>query len=63
MPDTANTAETTEALPRPDPAPPSALVIFGASGDLTKRLLMPAVYNLKRMGLLAREVLPAGGRP
>lgn len=28
------------------PAPPCAMVIFGASGDLTKRLLMPALYNL-----------------
>ncbi len=52
MPDTAKTAENTEAMPRPDPAPPCALVIFGASGDLTKRLLMPAIYNLERMGLL-----------
>src|SRR5262249_44080246 len=28
------------------PAPPCTLVIFGAGGDLTKRLLMPALYNL-----------------
>ena len=27
-------------------APPCTLVIFGASGDLTKRLLVPALYNL-----------------
>src|SRR5579862_8251293 len=27
-------------------ADPCILVIFGASGDLTKRLLMPALYNL-----------------
>ena len=27
-------------------APPCTLVIFGASGDLTKRLLIPALYNL-----------------
>jgi hypothetical protein len=27
-------------------------VIFGASGDLTKRLLVPALYNLSRAGLL-----------
>lgn len=26
--------------------PPSVIVIFGASGDLTKRKLMPALYNL-----------------
>jgi glucose-6-phosphate 1-dehydrogenase len=28
------------------------MVIFGASGDLTKRLLVPALYNLSRTGLL-----------
>jgi glucose-6-phosphate 1-dehydrogenase len=27
-------------------------VIFGASGDLAHRLLMPALYNLKAQGLL-----------
>ena len=34
------------------PAPASTLVIFGASGDLTKRLLMPALYNLASGKLL-----------
>ena len=34
---------------RIEPAPgPSALVIFGASGDLTRRKLLPAVYQLAR---------------
>lgn len=33
-------------------APPCTLVIFGAAGDLTKRLLMPALYNLAEGGLL-----------
>lgn len=28
------------------PAPPAVMVIFGASGDLTKRKLIPALYNL-----------------
>ena len=27
------------------------LVILGASGDLTQRLLMPALYRLHRLGL------------
>src|SRR6266851_5400163 len=27
-------------------APPCAMVIFGAAGDLTKRLVTPALYNL-----------------
>lgn len=34
------------------PAPPCTLVIFGARGDLTQRLLMPALYNLAVDGLL-----------
>jgi glucose-6-phosphate 1-dehydrogenase len=34
------------------PAPPCTLVIFGAGGDLTRRLLMPALYNLSVDGLL-----------
>jgi glucose-6-phosphate 1-dehydrogenase len=34
------------------PAGPSTLVIFGAAGDLTKRLLVPALYNLRRSKLL-----------
>src|SRR5229473_1254387 len=38
---------------RPVKAPPCAMVIFGASGDLTKRLLMPALYNLARAGRLS----------
>lgn len=36
-------------LKAPDPC---TLVIFGAGGDLTKRLLMPALYNLRRAKLL-----------
>src|ERR1700677_20768 len=34
------------------PADPCALVIFGASGDLTHRLLVPALYNLAASDLL-----------
>jgi len=34
------------------PAAPCILVIFGAAGDLTKRLLMPALYNLRHGRLL-----------
>lgn len=33
---------------------PHVLVIFGASGDLTRRLLVPALYNLAADGLLGR---------
>ena len=33
-------------------APPTIIVIFGASGDLTARKLVPALYNLGADGLL-----------
>src|SRR5271168_904945 len=36
----------------PRPADPCAMVIFGATGDLTKRLVMPALYNLARSKVL-----------
>ena len=38
--------------PKAEPAPPTTLFLFGAHGDLVKRLLMPALYNLSRDGLL-----------
>ena len=41
-------------------AGPCAIVIFGAAGDLTKRLLLPALYNLKRSGLLPQEFAIVG---
>jgi len=34
---------------------PCAMVIFGAAGDLTKRKLIPALYNLAKEHLLAKE--------
>ena len=34
-------------------APPCAMVIFGAAGDLTKRLVVPALYNLAHAGQLS----------
>ncbi len=33
--------------------PPCIMVIFGAAGDLTKRKLVPALYNLKKSNLLS----------
>jgi glucose-6-phosphate 1-dehydrogenase len=41
-----------EGMPHERTAKPCALVIFGASGDLTKRKLVPAVYNLALSRLL-----------
>jgi glucose-6-phosphate 1-dehydrogenase len=37
------------------PAPPATLVIFGATGDLTRRLLIPALCHLRQSGLLSDE--------
>src|SRR5271166_6841350 len=36
-------------------APPCTMVIFGAGGDLTKRLLIPAIYNLAKDKLLSEN--------
>ena len=44
------TAPRSERLPDP-----GIVVIFGASGDLTKRKLLPALFHLEQQGLL-----PAG---
>jgi glucose-6-phosphate 1-dehydrogenase len=41
----------TEGLERL-PAPPTTLVIFGATGDLARRKLLPAIYNLAHEGAL-----------
>jgi glucose-6-phosphate 1-dehydrogenase len=43
---------TSETRVKPEPADPCAFIIFGASGDLTRRLLIPALYNLAADGLL-----------
>jgi glucose-6-phosphate 1-dehydrogenase len=40
---------------QPKPADPCTLVIFGASGDLTKRLVVPALYNLMRTKVLPEQ--------
>jgi glucose-6-phosphate 1-dehydrogenase len=49
-----------EVLPRTQRAPgrvadPCIMVIFGAAGDLTRRKLIPALYNLAKADLLSRE--------
>jgi glucose-6-phosphate 1-dehydrogenase len=47
------------------PAPPCLLVIFGGSGDLARRKLLPSLYNLARHGFLAEHfaVLALGSKP
>src|SRR6185437_15140050 len=39
---------------------PCVVVIFGASGDLTKRKLLPALYHLEQAGLLPSEFAVVG---
>jgi glucose-6-phosphate 1-dehydrogenase len=41
-------------------AEPCVIVIFGASGDLTKRKLIPALYDLDRQGRLPKGVAILG---
>ena len=41
-------------------SPPCVLVIFGAAGDLTKRKLIPALYNLRKNKLLPDEFAVIG---
>ncbi|UCF19130.1 MAG: glucose-6-phosphate dehydrogenase [Gemmatimonadota bacterium] len=52
MNDTQNTEWT--------PAGPCAMVIFGANGDLTRRKLVPALYNLRESGLLSQNFAVIG---
>jgi glucose-6-phosphate 1-dehydrogenase len=44
--------------------PPQVLVVFGASGDLARRKLLPALYDLGYEGLLPDhcEIVGSGGR-
>src|SRR5258708_31653968 len=41
-------------------AGPCAMVLFGASGDLTKRKLVPALYNLVKAKLLPKTFAVVG---
>jgi hypothetical protein len=44
---------------------PCVVVVFGATGDLAQRKILPAIYNLRRAGLLPPEsaVLGFSRRP
>src|SRR5437868_4368998 len=48
----------TERIGRP--GDPCIMVIFGASGDLTRRKLIPALYNLGKNHLLSRDFAVVG---
>src|SRR4051794_29190079 len=59
-------AQTPETLPsrgvdlKAHPPGPCLMVIFGASGDLTKRKLIPALYNLDRSNYLPENFAVVG---
>ena len=44
----------------PRPTGPCVMVIFGATGDLTARKLLPALYNLAKSNMLSREFAIVG---
>jgi glucose-6-phosphate 1-dehydrogenase len=48
--DVAQASRRNERIPEP-----CVVVIFGASGDLTKRKLLPALFHLEQAGLLPKE--------
>jgi len=56
------TAESESGLARPKERQPEgcAMVIFGASGDLTQRMLLPALYNLALDGRLPPRFVVIG---
>ena len=47
--------ETTSTRREEEIRPPATIVIFGASGDLTRRLLAPAIAHLNRDGALSPD--------
>jgi glucose-6-phosphate 1-dehydrogenase len=46
MPKSQDSSSNATKAATPSVAPPCVMVIFGAGGDLTKRLVTPALYNL-----------------
>jgi glucose-6-phosphate 1-dehydrogenase len=54
------TMPATTTAPTGKTADPCVMVIFGASGDLTQRKLIPALYNLARAQLLSQNFAVVG---
>src|SRR5246127_3861744 len=52
-PDSYARPKATQQTASAPAAPPCAMVIFGAAGDLTKRLVVPALYELAHSGRLS----------
>ena len=53
--DISQVSKGSERIPEP-----GILVIFGASGDLTKRKLLPALFHLRQNNLLPRQFAIVG---
>src|SRR2546423_1317450 len=53
-------ANANASLPHTKSTGPCVMVIFGAAGDLTKRKLLPSIYNLLQQILLSREFAIVG---
>jgi glucose-6-phosphate 1-dehydrogenase len=49
-----------DVAPPAEPAPPCILVIFGAAGDLARRLLLPSFCHLRQAKLLSEEFAVIG---
>jgi glucose-6-phosphate 1-dehydrogenase len=54
-PEDLKAAQSAERIPEP-----TVVVIFGASGDLTKRKLLPALFHLEQSNLLPKEFSVVG---
>jgi glucose-6-phosphate 1-dehydrogenase len=54
-PEDLKAAQSAERIPEP-----AVVVIFGASGDLTKRKLLPALFHLEQSGLLPEQFAVVG---
>ena len=54
-PEDLKAAQSAERIPEP-----TVVVIFGASGDLTKRKLLPALFHLEQANLLPEEFSVVG---
>src|SRR5262249_31355770 len=49
-----------QSKPGGKPVGPCLMVIFGSSGDLAKRKLVPALYNLTEQNLLPKDFAVVG---
>jgi len=56
----ASEAATPQPAPQRTPAEPCLFVIMGATGDLMSRKLLPALYRLRRRGLLPERAILLG---